>query len=156
MRLGLVLLLITGASCGPGGDDDDMKEMPPFPDDYRTSYTEVRDCRKSGDHNLNNIRVLAGPTALDAYQNRTVSFPVDSVVIKEEFDFSDLDCTGEVILWTVMQRLPEGSSASTLDWTWYQVDRDRNITSKNFSACIGCHTGCGNPPDGYQGTCAVP
>ena len=29
----------------------------------------------------------------------------------------------------------------------------RRVISENASRCIGCHTGCGVPPDGYEGTC---
>jgi hypothetical protein len=55
-----------------------------------------------------------------------------------------------------MVRLAEGSSPSTLDWRWYQVTADRTIVGTDIPRCIGCHTGCGVPPDGYEGTCAVP
>jgi hypothetical protein len=58
--------------------------------------------------------------------------------------------------WTVMVRLAEGSSPTTLDWRWYQVSADRQVLGTDTPRCIGCHTGCGVAPDGYQGTCAVP
>jgi hypothetical protein len=150
MRRSLPLIASLALLGCDGGDDL------PFDKDYAATYTEVRDCRPSGDHNLNNIRVFADPQALASYRERMVSFPVGSVVLKDEFDFADTECAGTPVRWTVMVRLAEGSSPNTLDWTWYDYDGEMNLLSNNMPACIGCHTGCGNPPDGYQGTCAVP
>lgn len=127
-----------------------------FPEDYEGSYTEVRDCRGSGDHDLNNIRILAGPSALAAYQTRGEPFPVDAVVLKEEYDFGDVACAGPIVQWTVMKRLADGSAPDLLDWSWQQVDSERRVVDVDPPRCINCHTGCGNAPDGYQGTCAVP
>lgn len=145
--LGLVALL---ASCG--GDD----ESPLFDSDYGTTYVEVRDCRPSGDHDLNNIRILADPAALGPYNNRDQNFPEGAIVLKEEFEFDDIDCTGTVKQWTVMQRLTDGESPDTLNWEWQKVDADRKIAESNPLSCAGCHSGCGVPPDGFDGTCAVP
>jgi hypothetical protein len=156
--VGLSLLALALAACpGDGGDDDDDAGAEPlFPEDYAADYALVRDCRGSGDHDLNNIRILAGPSALEPYQGRLTPFPVDAVVLKEEYDFGDLTCEGPIKQWTVMQRLPTGSSPSTLDWTWQRVDAQRKVLDTDVPRCIGCHTACGVGPDGYEGTCAVP
>ncbi len=129
---------------------------PYFPENYRGSYVEVRDCRGSGDHDLNNIRILADPAALGPYQMRDREFPVDAVVLKEEYDFGDMTCSGPIKQWTVMQRLPTGSSPDTLDWSWQTVDVERRVQDVEEPRCIGCHQGCGVAPDGFDGTCAVP
>ncbi len=151
-----LLALVLAACPGDGGDDDDAGVEPFFPADYAADYVEVRDCRGSGDHDLNNIRILAGPSALTPYQGRLEPFPVDAVVLKEEYDFGDLSCEGPIKQWTVMRRLPTGSSPATLDWTWQQVDEQRRVVDQDVPRCIGCHTSCGVGPDGYEGTCAVP
>jgi hypothetical protein len=141
--------------CG-GEDPPPPTDNAPFPLNYRDTYTEVRNCRSSGDHDLNKIRILADPPSLEPYMTRTMPFPVDSIVIKEEYEFADNDCTGPIKQWTIMKRLPTGSASSMLDWHWYKVDKERTIVTENEPRCIGCHTACGNPPDGYEGTCAIP
>src|SRR5690606_26741642 len=141
----------------PGDDgNDDAGVEPDFPADYAGSYVEVRDCRGSGDHDLNTIRILASPTALAPYQDRVDPFPVGSIVLKEEYDFGDITCSGPIKQWTVMRRLETGSSPDTLDWAWQRVDADRNVLDRDKPACIGCHQGCGIEPDGYEWTCAMP
>jgi hypothetical protein len=136
-------------------DDSPGGPAPLFPADYAASYTEVRDCRGSTEHELNNIRVLAAPDALVPYRDRVAEFPEAALVLKEEYDFGDTECSGEIIRWTVMARLAPGSSAQTLDWYWQDVDGSRRVVSENESRCIGCHQGCGGAPEGYAGTCAV-
>lgn len=148
---GLAAVLLV--ACGNG---DDGGPEPFFADDYEASYVEVRDCRQSGDHDLNNIRILADSAALGSYQNRDQNFPVGSVVVKEEFEFDDQDCSGPVKQWTVMRRLADGTDAMKLDWEWQKVDGTRRVVEENTPSCYGCHTGCGVGPDGFDGTCAVP
>jgi hypothetical protein len=138
-----------------GADGGSSGPSPAFPADYATSYVEVRSCRNSGDHELNRIRVLADPAALAPYRERDAEFPVDAVVLKEEHGFDDTDCAGEPVRWTVMRRLVAGSSPETLDWSWQDVDDTRRVVSEDDTRCVGCHTGCGVPPDGYLGTCTV-
>ena len=160
----LAACFVLGAAAGcPSDDGDDMAEGeegseadPFFPADYESTFTEVRDCRGSGDHDLHNIRILAGPDALAPYQDRMESFPEGSLVLKVEHDFGDTTCEGEILQYTVMRRLAEGSSPDTLDWEWQQVSPEREVLAEDLPRCIGCHTGCGVEPDGYQGTCAMP
>jgi hypothetical protein len=137
-------------------DDEQGGEPPFFPEDYAQSYREVRDCRPSGDHDLNNVRILADPDAFAPYQQRDAAFPLDAVVLKEEYDFGDLDCTGDVKQWTVMRKLAEGSAPETLGWSWQKVDAERNVVDPDLVRCVSCHQGCGVAPDGYDWTCAVP
>ena len=129
---------------------------PFFPDDYDASFTEVRACRASGDHDLHNVRILADPAALAPYRERMSAFPTGALVLKEEYDFGDVDCTGDILQWTVMRRLEAGSSPDTLDWSWQRVDLERRVLEPDAKRCISCHQGCGVAPDGYEGTCAVP
>jgi hypothetical protein len=139
---------IGGVLAACGGDPAE----PGFPADYAASYGEVRDCRASADHDLNQIRVLADPAAMAAYLARDVDFPAGAIVLKEEYDFADDTCTGPIVQWTVMVRDPAGP----VGWRWQRVDADRDVVSEDEARCTTCHATCGVPPDGYLGTCAVP
>lgn len=150
--IGALLAAVSFVACGPGEEET----QPFFPDDYELRYVEVRDCRQSGDHDLNNIRILADPTGASFYQDRDANFPVGAIVIKEEYPFDDRDCTGVVSQWTVMQKLAEGSAPTALNWDWQKVDAERRVVEENPQRCAGCHSSCGFPPDGFDGTCTVP
>lgn len=126
---------------------------PAFPLDYAKSFVEVRNCRSSSEHDSHNIRILASPSALAPYQNRDAGFPLGAMLLKEERDFGDLDCSGPVLLWTVMTRSPD---AGVDGWHWQSVSPERRVLTTNEGRCIGCHASCGNLPEGYGGTCAVP
>jgi len=145
------LAILAVCACGGNGTETSL-----FPADYSSSYVQVRGCRSSGDHDLNHVRVLADPSAADAYRMRDRPFPAGAVVLKEEYDFSDDTCTGPIQQWTVMLKLAAGASSATLDWHWQKVDVHRDVVTDNEPRCYGCHATCGVPPDGYQGTCAVP
>lgn len=151
-----VVASLVAALAVPGcADDAPSGPEPSFPADYLATYTEVRDCRNSIEHELSRVRVLADTAALGPYQGRDADFPVGSVVLKVEHDGSDTDCSGEPVRWTVMTRLAAGSSPETLDWYWQEVSASRRVTSENEARCVGCHTSCGVPPEGYLGTCTV-
>ncbi len=142
---GVCCLAILVGACG--GDDAH------FPEDYASTYTEVRDCRRSADHDLHYIRVLADPDALAPYRDRTGPFPVGSIVLKEEYDFADGDCTGPILEWTVMRKT--GSPARG-GWDWQRVDADRSIKTENSSLCSNCHSNCTPDNGGFDATCAQP
>ncbi len=129
---------------------------PLVPSDYRDTYVEVRDCRQSGDHDLDNVRVLADPAALVPYRDRMDPFPVGATVVKEQYDFGDSDCSGPIVRWTVMQRLEDGSDPGNLDWAWQALDADFQVVrDEDILRCSDCHRGC-DPPVGYMGTCTEP
>lgn len=155
LALWLPVLALAGTAC-PGDDGDDGGAEPFFPEDYEESYVELRNCRGSGDHDLNNIRILVDAAARAAYEGRVEPFPEGAVVIKEEYDFGDTTCAGELRQWTVMRKLPSGSAPELLDWSWQQVDAARRVVDEDPQRCIGCHQGCGSAPDGYDGTCSIP
>jgi hypothetical protein len=140
----------------PGCPEEVVPVDPLFPASYASTYTEVRNCRQSGDHDLNIVRVLADPIALAAYENRDEPFPIGATVVKEEYEFGDTTCEGPIQQWTVMQKLEVGSSTATLDWSWQRVDALRVVLDADERRCISCHTACGRPPDGYDGTCTIP
>lgn len=148
-----IILAACAFTCACGGDPEPDA---PFPADYAATYVEVRDCRRSGDHDLNYIRILAEPEVAPAYLARDQPFPEGSVILKEEYDFADGTCAGDITQWTVMVRQAAGSSPETLDWYWYKVDRDGYVVSEDTPACYGCHAGCEATGVGYLGTCAEP
>lgn len=145
------------AGCGNGGDGPDSKPSEAFfPSSYTESYTLVYDCRQSADHSLMNVRMLADEAALEPYRGRSEPFPEGAVIVKEQYDIGDSDCEGDIQMWTAMLKLADGSSPKTLDWTWQQVDADFNVTNQDHISCTSCHSDCGEPPDGYEGTCTIP
>jgi len=138
------------------GDDGDDGELAAFPADYAATYEQVRNCRFSLEHGLIRIRVVASPDALAPYNGRAAPFPTGAIVLKEEYAERDRDCAGPIIAFTVMQKLDVGSSPEMLDWTWQEANGDRRLLDADVPRCVQCHTGCGKPPDGFDGTCAVP
>jgi hypothetical protein len=162
----LLAALVVALAAGACGDDDggtdgappDAAPEPLFPVDYATDWTPVRDCRSSTSHDFHLIKVWADPQAAAPYLERDAPFPVGSVVLKEEFDIGDTECAGDIVEWTVMKRLEEGSTpAEQLDWFWQELDENRQVISQNEGRCFGCHDDCdGNPVDSYENTCAVP
>lgn len=168
MTVGQLVLALSLAAAGCScGDDDgvsidgappDAAPEPLFPADYAETYTPVRDCRSSSSHDFHLIKIWADEAAASPYLDRDAPFPVGSIVLKEEYDIGDLDCTGDIVQWTVMQRLEEGAGPPLqLDWFWQKVDENRVVVSQNDARCFGCHDDCdGNPVDSYENTCAVP
>jgi Cytochrome P460 len=147
------LLLIAPAACG---GEDGGQETTLFPDDYAATFEEVRDCRRSADHDLSYVRVLADPAAREPYQGREQAFPEGAVVLKEEFDFADDSCSGDIVRWTVMSKLADGAAPDNLDWRWQTVDTERSVVDEDAVRCAGCHMECQGPVVGYAGTCADP
>lgn len=155
-RRAVLAVLVTQVLFACGDDGDDGGELAAFPADYAATYEQVRNCRFSLEHGLIRIRVVASPDALAPYNGHTAPFPTGSIVLKEEYAERDRDCVGPVIAFTVMQKLDVGSSPETLDWTWQEANGNRRLLDANVPRCVQCHTGCGKPPDGYDGTCTVP
>ena len=106
-------------------------DPPDFPADYLATYTEVRDCRNSIEHGAVRIRVLAAPDALAAYTGRQAPFPTGALLLKEEYDSSDLSCAGPIRFWTTMEKLDVGTATPTLDWHWQKVDATRRVTEQD-------------------------
>jgi hypothetical protein len=144
-----------GADASPPAD----AEPPLFPDDYRDSWVLSRDCRSSTSHDLHKILVWADPDAAAIYNAQEGELPVGAVLLKEEFDFGDIECEGEVIRRTVMKKLPADSDAPAeqLGWYWADYEADGTVASENHSLCYGCHDDCdGEPGRVFDDTCAVP
>jgi hypothetical protein len=157
----VLLAAVVAAACGDddpaavdAGTPDAAGDGVAFPADYAASYVQVRACRKSSDHQLNYIRVLADPAALAPYQGRDMPFPEGAVVLKEEYEFDDEDCSGPIVQWSVMVKAL--AEIERLRWRWQRVTADRELEQLDDDDCVTCHSACGVAPEGYDGTCAVP
>lgn len=140
------LILFLCASCGD--------HTPIIPEDYAVTFTEGRNCRESVDHDLENVHIFANALALDPYVNRNGPFPVGAMLVKEHYDWDDPTCAGDILQWTVMEKLMDGASPEHGDWRWQRVDRERNVVTQDDGRCFACHVDC-IEPDGYRTTCAV-
>lgn len=133
----LFALLLTGC---PGPVPE-----PIVPSDYAT-WTEVRTCRRSPDHDLAYIRVLADPSAEPTYLSRDGAFAEGATLLKLEY--ADPDCADLSGMTAMAWR---GS-----DWQWQELDSERVPFAESTEHCVACHADCGEPPDGYMGTCTAP
>lgn len=138
MRVLAIALLV---ACG-----SDSAEPTLFPADYASTYTEVRSCRPSVDHDSHQIRILAAADAVTAYTDRVTPFPEGAVIVKAEYARTDTSCAGPVVELTAMQR------AGT-DWRWQRTTAELEPIAIEPGDCSGCHAQC---PGGYAGTCATP
>jgi hypothetical protein len=154
-RIRDVAALLGVLSLAASACSGDSSPAPLFPADYADTYRQVRDCRHSIEHDVSSIRVLADLAAFEPYMNRDADFPEGAVVLKEEYAWEDVTCSGPLLRWTVSARLAAGSAPEALDWAWQKLNTSRKVVSADEPRCILCHTKCGVPPDGYEGTCAV-
>jgi hypothetical protein len=150
---GLTALAMVALGCGDNLSPD---EEPDFPETYRTTYQEVRDCRLSLEHDLVYIRVYASPDAITPYADRQTPFPAGAQLLKEQYAGHDRTCAGDIEQTTVMTKLDVGASPKMLDWRWQTVSSDRSVVPVDLPRCASCHSMCGTPPDGYDGTCTLP
>jgi hypothetical protein len=135
-------------------EDGPEPPAPVFPPDAAQTWTEMRDCRFSHEHELRRIRVFANELAEGPYAalSEEVPYPVGAVLVKAEYD--DENCA-ELIGWTAMRKEPAGTWPEGNDWTWQDLDVAMNVEDEgSLPQCIGCHTDHCAPPFGYDLTCA--
>ncbi|HTQ03502.1 MAG TPA: cytochrome P460 family protein [Polyangiaceae bacterium] len=148
-------VLLAASACANHATSKATSSSVEFPADYADSFTEVRGCRKSGDHDLDFIRVLVDPSALGPYTDRTTPFPDGAIALKEQYDVSDASCSGPIVQWTVMKK--DTAATDRLGWDWQRVSTDRKVVEENTARCYGCHAACSGPPNaGYDSTCTDP
>ncbi len=156
----LVLVTLTGAlgtlGCNQVTSTDNATQAI-VPADYKSTFTEVRGCRKTGVGHEGDlfIRVLAGPSAKAPYTERKVPFPEGAVVVKEQFD--DEKCQTLVQL-TAMRKEAKGYDPTASDWHWQTLGADRAVKlDGKVKRCIGCHAdAAGECNGGYDLTCTAP
>lgn len=120
----------------PPPDEDDVI----FPEDYRASYTVVRDCRNSIEHGAT-IRVWVNAESANAYLENQSPLPEGTVVVKEEFAAAGCDDDAALEFWSVMRKEATGFDPAASDWRFQEVAApQRQVTIDNKAVCIGCHT----------------
>lgn len=148
IRFGHVLVGLVAAGCGTS---EPTGEPAWFPPDYESTYQQVRDCQLSLEHS-SYMRILVSEDAIEAF-GRTAAFPVGSIVLKVQYRQSDVACGNAIEAYTVMRKLPGGSSVETLDWEWQEVGANLRDRQVEIESCVSCHKVCGKSPMGYDGTC---
>lgn len=150
--LALMLCVVSAGGCS----DDETTSAPPdavFAADWESVYEEVRDCRRSADHDLRYVRIFVDDVARASYVDRDTPFPDGSVVFKAEY--TDPACGGLESL-TAMRR-EAGLDPDRGDWHWQRASADGVVERDGrLEDCLTCHAACGVPPDGFDGTCAAP
>lgn len=151
MRFGSTIRRLFPAALAAGllvscGDDDGVSappQEPLFPEDYLTSFVEVRNLRPSNNHDgsafgVASVRVHCSPEAADDYTTQTYPMPLGAVVVKTEYT----DLTGSVIAgYTVMMKGPPGTAGASRDWIWQELDSNRVVVQTGqIATCIQCHS----------------
>src|SRR5678815_4615423 len=89
--IAFVALFCLEVACG---DDEQPPPSRPltqlFTSTWSSDLVEVRDCRRSVDHDLHSIRVLVDPPSRTPYTGRVEPFAEGAVVLKPEY--SDEAC----------------------------------------------------------------
>jgi hypothetical protein len=146
-------VLACGPPLEPPAADAGTAEVAFFPLDVEQAFAEVRDCRQSIDHDLTFIRVFADAAAFGPYSTRAAAFPAESVVAKVEY--VDDACATRAG-FAAMKKRPVGEDVDAGDWRWQRADADGSVTESGApQRCVTCHRACGEPPDGYDWTCAA-
>lgn len=133
----------------------DAGPPPVFPADFARTYTEMRDCRQSHEHELHYIRVLASPSALAPYTalSPDMPYPEGATLLKVEYD--EEDCAGPVVLYTAYRKLELNANPIGNDWLWQRVSPQREVIEQGAPwVCVNCHMHHCAPPNGYDLTCA--
>ncbi len=163
LLFGCAVVLSIGTACSPAPTPPASIE-PLWPADYAASYTQVRPCRRSIDHDLGYVTIHANPSSNEAYAKRDAPFPVGSTILKVEYD--DEECT-TLRGFTVMLREPAGYDPGFGDWHWQKADAARTVFLDGkrsmppanpptaIDRCARCHDDCGKAPDGFDGTCSA-
>jgi len=170
LGLGVAWCAIASACLGPGerrptggdaGPHDAGPRPPPtpgpqpvFPADLERTYTELRGCRESHEHELHFIRVLVSPSAIEPYQalSPDLPYPEGATLVKLEYDD---DACSELVLYTAYRKLAPNANLAGGDWLWQRVGPERDVIEEGAPwRCINCHTYHCAPPYGYDLTCA--
>lgn len=127
-----------------GGCSDDDSTSPPdsepfFPENFRDTYTIVRDARRSVDH-PDSIIVYCDPFNANAYVNGIYPLAEGAIVVKTRFESP---AANTVTGYDVMAKGPSGTSPDGGDWIWQEIDANRRVIREGIiQDCISCHTAC--------------
>jgi hypothetical protein len=136
--LSAALLLALGPLAGC--EEPEFQSTPILPSDYRNSFSVVRPCQTSVDHDLSHVVVLTSPEAAQAYRSGLANFPSGSVVALELY--SDPSCR-DLNGWAVMRKEGGGYDDGFGDWRWQELDTFRRVLSDGKNRrCTTCHVTC--------------
>lgn len=159
----LVSAILLAAACSSPATPEPTPD-PIWPEDWASTFQQVRPCRRSIDHDLVYVTIHADAKAKPSYELRDKPFPEGATVLKVEYD--DDACT-ELRGYTVMQRRAPGYDPGGGDWHWQKADATRTVTIDGKSSsppadpptkvdrCVKCHEACGQAPDGFDWTCSA-
>ncbi len=150
----LAFVLVASPYIGACGGPSAPTYVSDLPADYAARFRQVRPCRSSTEHDLDHVTVFADDAAYGPYTGRTDPFPTGAVIVKPEYDLDDKDCSNNIIQWTVMTKLEEGSSPLTNSWRWQRIFSDKKVVKQDDRNCINCHADCAEY--GYAFTCSAP
>ena len=160
----LAAFLAVGSVAGCGDDGDPMIPTvePYFPADFASTYTLVRACRFSNDHNLSRVAVYVDSMGAQSYLNGDYPLPVGTICVKTLTAGDDTSCGGPPTEYVAMKKGPPGTAPSQGDWLWQAVNPDRSVRLSGtlFEECTSCHAACTDDdpsfPGGRDFTCTDP
>lgn len=125
-----------------------------FTENFRATYKKVASCKKSAHPQADYIETWmspAGKATWDAMavqlanqDTSTVVFPEDTVFVKAQFEDSACE---DLVNFTVMKKLKEGTATKYGDWKWQFVGDDGACFNCDAATdCSGCHSGCKPAP----------
>lgn len=128
-------------------------------DDWATSFSEVRTCRASPDHDLEHVALWIDPGSkalwercVDAFpegdSDCTEVFPAGATFVKPQY--FDAACT-QLARISVAQKDP--AFAASGGWHWQEITFDEGVGTVSqdgaIKRCANCHATCG----GYDQRC---
>lgn len=131
----------TLSACADETSPGESTEVPLWPEDFASTWPEVRDCRLSpAEHDGFYIRVFARPDAEAAYRGGVFPFAEGAVIAKAEYE--DADCT-TLSRVSAMRKLPVGADPELGDWQWQRTTGSGLVlTDTTARSCAGCHSAC--------------
>lgn len=150
MRTVTCLILATCALASSlGCDDGDAAPERIYPTDWATSFVEVRGCRPSPDHSLENVALWIDPASKELFERCVVYdstctevFPEGATFLKPQY--ADAACT-DLVRLSIARKEPGFDDAG--GWHWQEVIYDtptKSHVSKDGAdkSCWSCHATC--------------
>ncbi|MEN9578105.1 MAG: hypothetical protein RJA70_1114 [Pseudomonadota bacterium] len=153
----LVSLMVGKLSCSTPSDGESMHEGDAvFPINWEQSLVELRDCRRSIDHELEFVRLFASKDAAAPYEECVTRgecdepFASGSIFLKPQY--RDAECR-ELVRYSAVKREQPAKAPGPAGWRWQEVLASGKVVADGApSECVGCHAQC----DGsYDLRCAM-
>lgn len=144
---GIWFVALAAAGCSAAAPQAPEKPALIFDQNFRQSYSEVRQCRSPGEHSgLAGFTVWVnqeGAASFSAIWQTppAVSALVDGAVVVKEI-YSTQDCAPNAVDRWVAMRKKSGFDPAHGDWQWQEVTAQGVVTPDSALArCPQCHTG---------------